>query len=714
MSSSIAMSTAAASGPGATRPALSQLVAAHNSNSRNLWRCARDYSSKRDKAERISRRVDRYHRHPQANIRRKTEGRQDWPSTAHRDASSTWGWGLWRSRSSFSDFSAGRESFWDSEREQMQRRMAHLRKHLSEDPYGAVFGRRLNESVWSGFFQSIMNTEPTNTGACQSSKTHLQDFNFAKSPQPSDTVAARDMLQYDPISGRMAPKPPSPSEDATTVQGHSTGIDCPPGSEVEAKFASKPDSVEDGQFQPGSVPIKQGSEGNVNSQSVDCPPGSELEALFTSDPASYKDAHVIARVPHGQETAVKPNVNVDCPPGNELEALLISESARTDQPHAETFKVQGSPKSLSADAGLGSGANVDCAPGSELEAMFISKPAAREDQTRPLHVFDAQTAGQQADMTVDCPPGNELDAKFAAESAGLGPQVESVPQSGANIDCPPGSELEAKFTGSATPGVEKLESAATVDCPPGSELEAKFIADPASTEDGQYQPAIAAEPVAPKKASLTVDCAPGSELEALFVSDAAGSAARDASEDMGPLNASDIRARYASMADIDDASQPQKARPIRNLEYDGSEDRVGDFLLQNQKPASEKASEQWSSADYRILAYDSSVSKVNTSEANTFFGASETAQPHEILSRLHSPAKFVPFFAQMQQDGYEIATGGGDILVFRRSPATAAAEQDPVNPMTHAEIAKYIRHDSYDLADSFAPKPSFTSKVSRQ
>lgn len=721
MSSSIAMSTAAASGPGATRPALSQLVAAHNSNSRNMRRCARDYSSKRDKAERISRRVDRYHRHPQANIRRKTEGRQDWPSTAHRDPSSTWGWGLWRSRSSFSDFSAGREkSFWDSEREQMQQRMAHLRKHLAEDPCGAIFGRRLNDSVWPGFLQSFMNTEPTNTGACHSSKAHLQDFNFAKSPQSSNTAAARDMLQYDPISGRMAPKPPSPSEDATTVQGHSTGIDCPPGSEVEAKFASKPSLVEDGQFQPGSVPIMQGSEGNVNSQSIDCPPGSELEALFTTDPASYKDAHVMARVPHGQETAVKPNVNVDCPPGHELEALLISESARTDQAHAETFKVQGSPNNLSADAGLSSGANVDCAPGSELEAMFISKPAAREDQTRPLHVFNAQPAGQQADITVDCPPGNELDAKFAAECAGLGPRIESVPQPGANIDCPPGSELEAKFSASAAHSVEKSEPAATVDCPPGSELEAKFIADPASTEDGQYQPAMAAEPVNSKKANVTVDCAPGSELEALFISDAASSATRDASEDMGALNARDIRARYASMADIDNAPQPQKTRPAQNLKFDGSEDRVGDFLLQNQKPASEKASEQWSSADYRILAYDSSVSKVTTSEASTFFGASETAQPHEILSRLHNPAKFVPFFAQMQQDGYEIATGGGDILIFRRSPAAtqqataAAAEQDTVSPMTHAEIAKYIRHDSYDLTDSFASKPSFTSKVSRQ
>lgn len=594
----------------------------------------------------------------------------------------------------------------------MQQRMAHLRKHIAEDPYGAIFGRRLDSfytdkhDAWPRFLRSFMNTEPE--GQSHSSNVHLQDFNFAKSPQPSKD--ARDMLQYDPISGRMAPKPPSPSENASTVQAQSAGIDCPPGSEVEAKFASNPSLVEDGQFQPGSTPIQQNSETKANSQSIECPPGSELEALFTTDPASYKNAHVMAKVPHGQEAAVKPNVNVACPPGNELEALFISESARTEQPHAETLKVQGSAKNLDADAGLRSGVNVECAPGSELEAMFISKPATRVDQSRPLDAFNGRADSQQPDMTVDCPPGNELDAKFAAELAGSGPQTapispSAVGNTSATIDCAPGSEIEAKIL-SESQGAQESTPRQTVDCPPGSELEAKFIADPASAEDSQYQPAMVAEPPTLKKADVTVDCAPGSELEALFISDAASSHARADNEELGALNADDIRARYASMANNYTTFQP-KSSPV---EFDGTEDRVGDFL---KSQATSETSETWSSADYRILAYDASISKISTSEADSFFGTNESTPAHEILSRLHNPAKFVPYFAQMQRDGYEVATGGGDILVFRRSVntrknASAAEQASSVSPMTHAEIAKYVRHDSYDQ-----PSPS-TIKVSRQ
>lgn len=597
----------------------------------------------------------------------------------------------------------------------MHQRMALLRKQIDEDPYGAIFGRRLESfssnkhNVWPGFLRSFLNTE--SEGSSHSSKDHPQDFNSAKSPQPSNI--ARDMLQYDPISGRMAPKPPSPSAGPSTVAGQPTGIDCPPGSGVEAKLASNPSLVEDGQFQPGSTPIQQAGEGKTNSQSIECPPGSELEALFTTDPASYKDAHVMAKVPHGQETTVKSNVNIACPPGNELETLFISESARTGRPHAETLKVQGSAKKLDADAGLSSGVNVDCAPGSELEAMFSSKPTTREDQSRPLDAFDARSDTQQSDMTVDCPPGNELDAKFAAECAGSGPQTATISgnaeaHSSTNIDCSPGSELEAKIV-SDSRGVQESASQTTIDCPPGSELEAKFIADPAAAEDGQYQSAMVTELPTTGKADVTVDCAPGSELEALFTSDAVSSQTREKSEDLDALDASDIRARYASTSDINTGPQASEPSPI---DFDASEDRVGDFLKQNQSVPTERTTEQWSRADYRILAYDAFVSKISTSEADSFFGTNETVPPHEILSRLHNPAKFVPYFAQMQKDGFEIATGGGDILVFRRSPNTpkqssaAITEHDPGSPMAHAEIAKLIRHDTYDL-------PS-TTKVSGQ
>lgn len=713
MASSIAMSTPSISRSGVTRPALSQLAITHTVRSRSIWHCARDNYSNREKPERSYRRAGNYHRHLQAKCRRRTESHQDWPST-----SPAWGWSLGQSRSSFSDFLAGREkSFWETEREQMEQRIASLREHIAKNPFGAIFGRRLDPfftdskdgNGFSGFAPSSVKDDPT--GTTQSTKAHLQDFNFAKSPQANK--GASDMLQYDPISGRMAPKPPRPSDIADAVQPSSASVDCPPGSEVEAKFVSNPTLVEDGQFQPGRVPIRQGSGTKVNSDTLDCPPGSELETLFATDPASYKDT----KVPNNRDVSVKPNVNIDCPPGNELESLFISESARSEQPHAETSNVQGLTKQRDADAGLASGVNVECSPGSELEAMFVAKPTSRNEQDRPLNTFDSPPTSQHTDMTVDCPPGNELDAKFAAESGGVGSQTESVSSTGqdvgANIDCAPGSELEAKILSeSATCSLEQPSTQKTVECPPGNELEAKFTADPASAEDGQFKPTLAAEAINAKHADVTVDCAPGNELEALFKTDAASSAHLEGREDLGALSASDIRARYTSPSD-----KRHEVSSSDTLTFDGPEDRVGDFLRHQ---ATANKSEAWSSADYRILAYDSSMSIVKTSEADSFFGMNETVQAHEILARLHNPAKFVPYFEQMQKDGYEIATGGGDILVFRKSSGmstqsasnTTTTESETVNHTANAEIAKFIRHDSFDTPTSTSP--SFTSKVSRQ
>ncbi|KAJ5128572.1 hypothetical protein N7526_006738 [Penicillium atrosanguineum] len=564
-----------------------------------------------------------------------------------------------RSRSSFSGFSADRgKGFWDTEREQLHHHMAHIKKSVSEDPYCAIFGRRLDsycmdkqEHVWPGFLRSFLNIEPA--AEENPSKAHLQDFNFVKSPQPS-----ADGYQYDPISGRMAPMPPKPVDTDVFAS-----VECPPGSEVEAKLASEPLVKETAQ--------------KPRPESVDCTGGSELEALFTADPASFKEAQVMAKVPHGQESIVKPNIHVDCSPGNELDALFVSESRRTEQPGAETIQVPESEKKLDPDSGLSSCVNFECAPGHELEAMFAAHPAAQEDQSRPLDTFDAQPASSEAGVSVDCPPGNELDVKFASTLAGLDSQTASVTEDATpTVDCSPGNELEAKIVS------ESMSLGTTLDCPPGSELEAKFIADPASAEHAPFQTAPTAEHATTRKCNVNIDCTPGSELEALFMSDAASTGARS-----------------PSVSEVNAKAESHKS----NLYYEGTEDRVGDSLKETQKTPS-----QWSTAEYRILAYDSSISKISASEADSFFGTASTTAPEEILARLHNPAKFVPYFQQMQIDGYGIATGGGDILVFRRSAAATTNNSPSAAATTKAnqEIANSIRHDSYPTSHSTFQVPS--------
>ncbi|KAH8430282.1 uncharacterized protein LDX57_007950 [Aspergillus melleus] len=70
---------------------------------------------------------------------------------------------------------------------------------------------------------------------------------------------------------------------------------------------------------------------------------------------------------------------------------------------------------------------------------------------------------------------------------------------------------------------------------------------------------------------------------------------------------------------------------------------------------------------YRVLAYDHSTLQITHAEASTsLHRMNESRHPSEILSQLDNPAKFLPCFERMHADGYEITSGGGDILVFRK------------------------------------------------
>jgi hypothetical protein len=521
--------------------------------------------------------------------------------------------------------------------------MAYLKKQVARDPYEALFGRRVKSShyndqsdtvtAWPGFLRMFLGAEKPMTD--HPSKAHLQDFNSTQSNARSDASGPRDALEYDPISGRMAPKAPEP---------------------------------------------QAGSENTMPSSSagVECSSGSEVEALSSSDSAGYKNIQTGAVPPN--EASHKPSITVPCPPGSELEALFTA--ARNNQSH---------PSKESTAAGV----YADCPPGGVLEAKYASGfylGSQSEKETTP------------ADRSI----ATELEAKIVAETTRA--QLSDPPVDNSTIDSVLDSELEARIVAETT---RAQLSDPSVDCSPGSESGAIFKANPATVQATHYSSTGITADSDVKKANKAVDCGPGHEAEVKVASDTASIDFPGESEDLTAMQASDIRARYSSLE-----SDSIKSKGAENIAADVSEDRAGDFIL-HQTPS--PAMQQWSQADYRILAYDSASSTVTTAESDSFFGTSETLRPHEILSRLHNPARFVPYFTQMQQDGYEIATGGGDILVFKRvvnppknNYTPAAGQQDTVSPDVQADLASYTCDNSYD-STSFVHHyhPSPTTKVSR-
>ncbi|KAF4212448.1 hypothetical protein CNMCM8980_006358 [Aspergillus fumigatiaffinis] len=76
----------------------------------------------------------------------------------------------------------------------------------------------------------------------------------------------------------------------------------------------------------------------------------------------------------------------------------------------------------------------------------------------------------------------------------------------------------------------------------------------------------------------------------------------------------------------------------------------------------------WATATYRVLVYDPSALQVVEAETSSSLQSTDKLlSPAEVLSRLSHPAKFVPYLAKMHDDGYEIVSGGENIIVFRKA-----------------------------------------------
>ena len=77
-------------------------------------------------------------------------------------------------------------------------------------------------------------------------------------------------------------------------------------------------------------------------------------------------------------------------------------------------------------------------------------------------------------------------------------------------------------------------------------------------------------------------------------------------------------------------------------------------------------------SEFRVVAYDPETGHL--SEATTLSTLpsplpgheTKTLQPHEVLPRLTHPAKFLARVEPLQEQGFEIVSGSGDILIFKR------------------------------------------------
>jgi hypothetical protein len=132
---------------------------------------------------------------------------------------------------------------------------------------------------------------------------------------------------------------------------------------------------------------------------------------------------------------------------------------------------------------------------------------------------------------------------------------------------------------------------------------------------------------------------------------------------------------------------------------------------------------------YKILAYDPTMQSISVAETTSIVtDSSQALTPAEVLLRLSNPAKFFPHFGPLQSQGYEIISGSGDVLVFRKvraaSPIKAAEAAsnaaldrkkkvtNPIDGMQTSPVAAtgnfasptgFVNHDLPQGSETFQP-----------
>lgn len=130
--------------------------------------------------------------------------------------------------------------------------------------------------------------------------------------------------------------------------------------------------------------------------------------------------------------------------------------------------------------------------------------------------------------------------------------------------------------------------------------------------------------------------------------------------------------------------------PIFVKEYgtvDAQPTPAADVTSQTSSSVSEAASASEPTL-YKILAYDQTTKAIKVAETTSNISKTETPlTPAEVLLKLSNPAVFLPHFSPLQAQGFEIVSGGGDVLVFRKvrqsegQPTAAPAKTPRVNPI---------------------------------
>ncbi|KAL7919415.1 hypothetical protein ACQKWADRAFT_195647 [Trichoderma austrokoningii] len=168
------------------------------------------------------------------------------------------------------------------------------------------------------------------------------------------------------------------------------------------------------------------------------------------------------------------------------------------------------------------------------------------------------------------------------------------------------------------------------------------------------------------------------------------------SESLETLTADDVRSQVLSRANLGAAQEMPAEKDETDMELSsmdesfpktsyseecGSETTAAVAKHYEPSPASAAAVTD-EPTRFKILAYDTSTESVSVAETTSDeHDVSTPAKLTDVLLQLSHPSKFLPYFKPLQERGYDIQSGGGDVLIFRKNrPASPNASDLPSDP----------------------------------
>jgi hypothetical protein len=174
-----------------------------------------------------------------------------------------------------------------------------------------------------------------------------------------------------------------------------------------------------------------------------------------------------------------------------------------------------------------------------------------------------------------------------------------------------------------------------------------------------------------------------------------------------------------SHVSADPILRDEQVDKIDQLLTDIEDTNAATAALLAQVPKADEATPAQDSASpsqYRVLAYDCVSREVRAASiASACAVPFERLHPADTVSRLYNPSKFLPYFPELEAQGYELFSGGPEVLVFKKtkdgipsasvhSPAQAARiEQESIDQV---EAAKPESPASSSPGPASASQPS--------